>query len=98
MNDEQIRQWATLLGIGKPIVSSGQWLTFRCPLAIWKHEKGTDKNPSFGIKNTPGPSSRVHCFSCNYSGDLEKFMLVLRHYSKGTEYDFGFAAAASYMV
>lgn len=45
------------------------WVTSECPFAPWTHERGSDRNPSFGIKTSPGPSN-YHCFSCGQKGSL----------------------------
>lgn len=57
---------------------SGEWWQISCPLAKWTHEKGTDKNPSFGIREGIGISA-VHCFSCGFSGGV---ISLLREYGR----------------
>lgn len=58
------------------------WVTARCPLAKWDHERGTDRSPSFGIRHSKR-RDRCHCFSCGFSGDLEDLLLRLAILSRG---------------
>ena len=58
--------------------STPGWVHTNCPLAEWRHEHGTDNNPSFGIKIDPGAESRVHCLSCNFSGLLGDVLVDLK--------------------
>jgi hypothetical protein len=54
----------------KPTSYQGEWVQARCPLAPWRHEKGTDHTPSFGIRIQPAKgASQVYCFSCAFPGD-----------------------------
>jgi len=48
---------------------SGEWIRCACPLAPWTHAGGTDKNPSFGVKEARGISG-VNCFSCGFKGGM----------------------------
>jgi len=41
----------------------------QCPLH-WKHSKGTDNKPSFGVSIRPGSTSHFNCFSCHSHGTL----------------------------
>jgi hypothetical protein len=66
---------------GPTIKVNGQWVTTNCPLAGWRHQKGTDSNPSFGL-NTGVVPARVHCFSCHFSGTVED-MVTDMHLHKG---------------
>lgn len=52
------------------------WVNASCPLAPWFHEKGTDRNPSFGVKIPTGDEEApvFHCFSCGASGPLPKLL------------------------
>lgn len=51
------------------------WVTACCPLAYWRHESGTDGNPSFGIRSDGSVS---HCFSCGYNGDPWELLFELK--------------------
>ena len=77
MNKIKLNQFLGLLDAENIKTNRPPWVTLSCPLAGWRHEKGTDSNPSFGIMvNDTGPS-RGHCFSCNWSGDLQDLVLDL---------------------
>lgn len=85
--------WLKLLGA--QAVSSGRrtgWVEARCLLAPWRHEKGTDQNPSFGVRVEPG-DGRVHCFSCGYSGRQTDLVLDLMALTRGQPFDGDLAAA-----
>jgi len=41
------------------------WVMLKCPFAEWTHSKGTDTNPSFGIKINDTGNSGYHCFSAD---------------------------------
>ena len=77
MDLDTIRVFAKSLNLAGEQLK-GDCVHYSCPFAHTKHEKGTDNDPSFGISIRPGDTSRVHCFACNYSGDLYDLVLVLR--------------------
>jgi hypothetical protein len=84
LNVEQIRNWLNLLGETHS-ESGHEWVRTHCPLAPWAHDRGTDENPSFGIKIVPGDSP-VHCFSCNFSGTQTTLLIVLAGYVRDTNH------------
>lgn len=45
-----------------------------CPFAPFKHAKGNDEHPSFGVSISPEGRSIYRCFTCNLKGDL-KFLV-----------------------
>lgn len=61
----------------KHVVKTGQWVKASCPLAWARHEKGTDTNPSFGIKIEPTGESICNCFACNIKGGLSTLLTEL---------------------
>lgn len=67
MNAEDIVALGKIMGLEK-MKKGNTWAKFACPFAPYRHEKGTDNNPSFGI--SIGKSSHYHCFSCGSSGPL----------------------------
>lgn len=92
MTPEQAKQFCKALKI--PVGESRRkgWVEVPCPLAPWRHSKGTDSNPSFGIRVGVQSVAQVHCFSCAYSGDLIDLVMELRHLSeKDSRYDFKLA-------
>jgi hypothetical protein len=62
--------------------STMPWLTANCPLAQWRHEKGTDHRPSFGVY-TGQYRARCHCLSCNFSGPPEALVAEIGMRAKG---------------
>lgn len=57
------------------------WVHGSCPLAVFRHEGGVDKNPSFGVVYNSAeahkPEGHAHCFSCGYSGDVRDIASLL---------------------
>lgn len=78
MNAQEIAKFLDAIG-AKPGVPQGPWIHAPCPLAPWEHEGGTDSDPSFGIKIGPG-DSRVHCFSCDFSGTAGDVVMQLHRH------------------
>jgi hypothetical protein len=56
------------------------WINAPCPFASWRHGKGTDRKPSFGIKVDNKGESRVRCLSCGLIGNLRQFVWRLARY------------------
>ncbi len=75
MNREQVIQFLNLLGADN-MVEAGVWVRSSCPLAPKWHVKGTDENPSFGIRIDPSGESFYHCFTCG-SGTLTSLLSKL---------------------
>ncbi len=82
MNAFRIRKFLAFLGYPHAYDSRG-WVQVSCPLAPWNHEHGTDANPSFGVRISGNGFSKVHCFSCNYSGDQYDLLIRLAMNTKG---------------
>ena len=71
MNRESIEQHLRAMGIVfRHEDFTGSWVNARCPFAPWRHERGTDNSPSFGI-STSSPS-RYNCFTCKSTGLFSK--------------------------
>lgn len=65
-----ILHFLNLLGVGEVKISDDQeWARCSCPLAAYTHFKGSDENPSFGVKVNEKGESGFHCFTCR-SGKL----------------------------
>ena len=45
------------------------WVIAPCPLAPWRHGRGSDSNPSFAIKCDDAPGKNV-CLACDWGGSL----------------------------
>jgi hypothetical protein len=78
MNKSSLEKFLAAMG-WKAKSWSLDWVTVSCPFAKWRHQKGTDNNPSFGLSITPGGHSWSHCFACNYHNDLSTMVYELRH-------------------
>lgn len=76
MTEEKIFALLGLLG-AKHATKTGQWIKASCPLAWVRHEKGSDTNPSFGIKIEPQGKSICNCFACNVKGELGTLLTEL---------------------
>jgi hypothetical protein len=48
------------------------WLLSTCPF-VWRHDG--KMSGAFGLSVHPKKRSRVHCYSCGYSGDLDDLLL-----------------------
>lgn len=83
MNKQQVTQFAKLLGLSKidATVRSG-WVVCRCPMARWRHERGTDTKPSFGLRIG---HDHTHCFSCDWSSSYSDLLYRLAVFAKGNK-------------
>jgi DNA primase len=83
MNKQQTVEFAKQLGLAKiDSTSRSGWVIARCPFARWRHEKGTDTSPSFGLKVG---KDHCHCFSCDWSSSLSDMLYRLAVYAKGNK-------------
>mgnify|MGYP006421951011 CR=1 FL=1 len=76
MKREVVSAWLECLD-SKASSERGDWVIAPCPLSPWRHEKGTDSNPSFGVRLEQG-DALTHCFSCGYSGRQSDLLLELK--------------------
>ena len=61
MNPVEVKEFLRCLNTApKDSYNPGEWIVAPCPLAPWKHDSGTDSNPSFAIKT--GPEDAFNCF------------------------------------
>lgn len=80
MDINNLRKFFRLINSVAPTDQRRQgWFNTPCPLAPWTHDGGTTKGKSFGATVTPG-ISKVHCFSCNYSGTLGDLLHTYNNY------------------
>ena len=54
------------------------WVSIRCPLSPWTHERGKDGRPSAGVSIQPNSTSVFSCFTC---GNKAPFHGMLRKYA-----------------
>jgi DNA primase len=76
MTEEKVFALLALLG-AKHATKTGQWVKASCPLAWVRHGKGSDTNPSFGVKIEPHGKSICNCFACNVKGELSTLLTEL---------------------
>lgn len=103
MNLKQIKQWLQCLGADTAASVSGEWVQCTCILAPWRHEKGTDSNPSLGIRISKKAAGQVHCFACDFGGDQMDLLRELKQLVKseppGQEpHQYDFAGAMKMLV
>jgi len=80
MNKTDIVQFLGCIGVPpSSLVITQDWVRCSCPLAIWTHNHGTDKNPSFGIKCNDTGESFFNCYTCK-NGDLLYLVQLLAGY------------------
>jgi len=77
MDADQIEKFLDALGSSADIRYSGGWINSACPFASYRHRKGTDKRPSFGVSVQPGTFSNVRCFGCGLKTDLKTLLWKL---------------------
>ncbi len=84
--------------LGEHEVERGEeWHNTHCPLAAWDHQRGTDRNPSFGLKDGPG-ESRCYCFSCQFSGGQTMLLFQLRDRLRGQVHSIDIKGAMQMIV
>jgi DNA primase len=83
VNKQQTLEFAKQLGLSKiDSTSRSGWVIARCPFARWRHERGTDTSPSFGLQVG---KDHCHCFSCDWSSSLSDMLYRLAVYAKGNK-------------
>lgn len=88
MERDQIREvLESVFGRGFPTADLGEWVSMRCPLAPWTHERGADSKPSAGVKVNDYGASGFNCFTCGPSGTAGPFSRMLAQYAEYTGED-----------
>jgi DNA primase len=59
----------------------GGWVSAPCPLAEFRHEKGTDNRFSFGVKVDENEQSTYNCFACHAHGYLLSLVDLVEEYT-----------------
>jgi hypothetical protein len=59
------------------IREDGEWVRASCPLSPWRHIKGADENPSFGIRIDDSAESGWYCFTEDIGGRLTRLIHAL---------------------
>ena len=92
MKDALIAPFLQALG-SKVVHHSEKFAQGPCPLAHWRHAKGVDKHPSFGVGR--GTLNVAKCFTCGFTGTAGELVWRVRAADKATPSGkkFQFAAA-----
>lgn len=69
MDLDKLLKLAKLLKLRQVRVGS-KYLNASCPFARWKHPRGRDSRPSFGLRIEPEFISTYKCFTCSSRGSL----------------------------
>lgn len=85
MDIDQIREVVHEVWPGTPLQEINGWMSLRCPLARWTHQKGHDNAASAGISIHPDDTSIFNCFTC---GTKKPFHEAIRDYAEFTGEDF----------
>ena len=93
MKPKQIKQWLAALGSKAEVIPGSDWIHGPCPFAKWRHEKGVDHRPSYGVKIGPG-ECKTYCLACGAAGTQYEVALKLKHL--GLVFDFATAAELVY--
>ncbi|MEG1121192.1 MAG: hypothetical protein RSE62_03215 [Citrobacter sp.] len=79
MNRDDIKEIIRdVFGRNTQMEDIGEWVSIRCPLSPWTHERGMDGKPSAGISVKPTGVSIFSCFTCKNPGPISS---LLRKYS-----------------
>lgn len=79
MNPSKIKEVLVVMGIPENdiTITSPTTLSLLCPLSPWTHQKGKERNASFGIKYDAERGPIYHCFGCGRKGLLYKLAVEL---------------------
>lgn len=77
MDKADIKLFAEAVG-SKFELRNAKWANVTCPLRAWRHEHGTDNEPSFGVKIEKAKVSGMYCLSCGWGGALGTLMFELK--------------------
>lgn len=82
MNEPNLREILTELGVEMIATNSSGWIVCRCPLAsLGFHAKNYDREPSFFVHiNNKGPSG-YNCYACKSKGNIPSLIQKVLHFS-----------------
>jgi hypothetical protein len=86
MTETYLRDTLAELGIEVIHKNGRGWLIASCPFAPYRHEFGTDRNPSFFVKINEHGFSGYNCLSCHSKGNIHKLITRLA-YHRQADYD-----------
>ena len=74
MKKEAVIRFLQAIG-AQNIKETAEWINCSCPLALWKHEKKTDRHPSAGISISDTNMSTWLCYTCTPSAKPAESLL-----------------------
>lgn len=104
MKKDRILKLLPLIGAVHSPGMRAKWVIAHCPFARVTHVKGSDSNPSFGIKVNDKGRSGYNCFSCGQRGWLMDLIPRLSKLipkdqrSKGTNYKQAYAMVLGHEI
>ena len=60
---------------------TGNWISIRCPLSPYLHQKRTDNSPSAGVSVNDKDTSVFNCFTCHFKAPLHGMLAKYAGYS-----------------
>jgi hypothetical protein len=89
---------ALLAALGSDAGVQGEWVLSKCPLAPWTHKKGTDNNPSFGIRLPEGDNPHYNCFSCGGGSVPDLVNAMAMHTTSSTPKVYGLDLKTAFQI
>lgn len=85
MDRESIHSFVKeVAGPSTELIDHDRWVSFRCILAPWTHEKGMDSTPSAGISINDDGTSVYNCYACATKHRSGPLVWLLRELEKYT--------------
>ncbi len=84
MREDAIRELIKDISPNVKVEKYSDWIKCPCPLAPYRHERGTDRSASFGIHIEPNERSMFNCFTCGSKGTI-KYLVDLLSRLRGVE-------------
>lgn len=70
-----------VFGAGMKTKTINGWVSIRCPLARWRHQKGSDANASAGVKIDDNSTSVFNCMACHSKFPFHRLIEVYGEYT-----------------
>lgn len=75
-----------VFGAGMKTKTINGWVSIRCPLARWRHQKRNDANASAGVKINDSGTSVFNCYACHSKFPFHRLIQVYGEYT-GEDFD-----------
>jgi hypothetical protein len=82
MNEANLRRFLSAVGVTVNRKTRKGWLEFRCPLAPFTHQRGTDGTASAGALIKDHGISSFTCKACGHHGRISKLINLLATYRR----------------